>query len=112
MVLNATKRRYQHLARLIPEVFISVYSEIIHSQLKYCVQLWSRSLGFDLRKIEELQRAAYRLITGLCYLPYQERLNSFYMFFLEHHQVHDDLILIFNMVNELTSPCSYLFCTM
>lgn len=69
-------------ARLIPEVFIPVYSTFVHSQLEHCVQAWSQSLRGDDWKLEDLPRAAARLVTGLRDLPYEVILSILDLFSL------------------------------
>ena len=54
-------------------LIIPLYKAIVRAHLEYCIQAYLRK---DIDMLEEIQRRATKLIQGLRYLTYEERLKE------------------------------------
>ena len=57
-------------------LIISLYKAIVRPDLEYCIQAWRPYLRKDIYMLEKITRGATKLITGLRYLRYEERLKE------------------------------------
>jgi len=58
------------------EVILLLYSALMSPHLQYCVQLWSPQHNKDMEFLEQVQRRAMKMIRGLEYLLYGDRLRE------------------------------------
>lgn len=86
---------YRSFECLDREMFLHLYKSLVRPILEYGSSVWSPFLKKDIKRIEDIQRRATKLVTGLKHLTYEERLKELGLVTLEYRRDRADMIQIY-----------------
>ena len=75
------------------------YKSYVLPILDYCSSIWSPSKISDILAIESVQRTFTKRLSGLCTLPYSDRLKKLNLVSLELRRLRTDLLLCYNTMH-------------
>ena len=82
------------------EMFSLLYKSLVRPHLEYASPVWSPTTKEDIKRIESVQRRATKLVPQLSQLSYTERLVALKLPTLEYRRTRQDLILLFNYIQQ------------
>ena len=93
--LGILKRTFVHWnARLL----VKLYTTYVRPNLEYCSSVWNPYRKKDIKKIEQVQRRATKLVPELRHLNYESRLANLGLTTLEVRRERGDLIQFFKIL--------------
>ena len=90
-------------------LIVPLYKAIVRPHLEYCIHAWNPHLRKDIDMLEKIQRRATKLIPGLRYLRYEERLKECGLTTLETRKLRGDQIEVFKIWNGYENIDSNIF---
>ena len=83
------------MVSMLGEVIFPIYSVLVSPHLEYCIQMLRPEYRRDTDLLELIQRRATKIIQGMVYFSYEDRLRELELFSLEKRRLWRDLIAAF-----------------
>ena len=80
------------------EVILPLCSVLVRPHLQYCIQMWSPQHRRDMGLLEHVQRRAIKLMQGMEYLSYKDRLREMGLCSPERRRLWGELRMSFQCV--------------
>jgi hypothetical protein len=94
-VLGLIHRSFEYMET---EMLLPLYKSLVRPILEYGSNVWSPYLKKDIKKIEDVQRRATRLVPACSTLPYEERLKFLGLPTLEYRRDRSDMITLYKSI--------------
>ena len=91
-------KHYFHF--LDAEMFKHLYKSLVRPHIEYASPVWSPITKEDIKRIESVQRRATKLVPELSQLSYTDRLIALKLPTLEFRRTRQDLILLYNYIQQ------------
>ena len=88
---------------------MALYKSLVRPHLEYGMQFWRPHLQKDVNRMESVQRVATKMISGLHYKAYEDRLKDLNMYTLEERQDRGDMIEMFKYLHGINVQGESLF---
>jgi len=82
------------------EVFLPLYKTLIRPHLEYAAVIWKPHLKKDILAIENVQRRATKLVSGLSQLPYEQRMKRLGLPTLIYRRDRADMVNLFKIMHQ------------
>ena len=82
------------------DMFKLLYKSLVRPHLEYASPVWSPTTKEDIKRIEGIQRRATKLVPELSQLCYSDRLKSLKLPTLEYRRTRQELILLYNYIQQ------------
>ena len=76
-------------------MILPLYFALVRLHLEYWVQMWSPQYKRDIDLLEHFQRKATKMVQGIEYLSYKDRLRVLGLFSLKKRRLQNKLIVAF-----------------
>ena len=83
-----------------PEIFIPLYKSLVRPHLEYASVIWSPTYKKDIIAVENVQRRATKMVTGLKEKTYEERLKILGLPTLYYRRDRADMVQLFKIMHE------------
>ena len=97
-VMGLIRRTFIHLDK---EVFVPLYTSLVRSHLEYAQSVWSPHSKGGIRRLEQVQRNATRLVNGTQGMNYHQRLKYLNLPTLLHRRTRGDMIALYKMLHSI-----------
>ena len=94
------------------DTFPSLYNTLIRPHLEYGNVIWGPFYVLDQNRIENVQRAATRLVSSIKHLPYEQRLEKLALSSLRYRRQRGDMICVYSLLNNIYDLDYSLFFTL
>ena len=95
-VLNQISRAFHYRNK---STFVSLYKQYVRPHIEFAVPAWSPWTRADIDLLENVQRRAVRMVSGLKGKSYNDRLKELNLMSLEQRRVMYDLVQVFKIVH-------------
>ena len=82
------------------DIWLRLYRIYVRPILEYSVQAWSPWMCKDVKKLEDVQRRAVRMTSGLKGVTYEDKLKEVGMLSLEARRERGDMIQVWKILNK------------
>lgn len=80
------------------EILIPLYKTLVRPHLEYCIQAWRPHLQKDIIQLEKVQRRVTKMVEGMKFLSYENRLSCLNLTTLETRRLRGDLIEVLKIL--------------
>jgi hypothetical protein len=94
-ILGQIARSFHYRNR---QTFIQLYKQYVRPHLEFAVQVWSPWSNHDVNLLENVQKRAVRMVSGLISTTYEGRLSELNLMSLEKRRLKYDMVQTFKII--------------